>query len=556
MWECVRAGKCVTATGFELDLDEPAFQHHLDQPGLQPLQARELSHSKAGRTSKGASRGSKDAWANEEEQEDQGGSPVLVRGARGPSLKRAAGGQRVLTAAVGLREDGAADAEADGGARPRSSLPWEADVDKVPRHARQALPPSAADVPRHKEAAQGKAEGVSAHARERARVSTRPSDRDAGAMAEGGGRRGGGRVAAQVPCKNGDKGNKGGEGACLGGAVNAAVCGGPRAAVADKHGLSARGANDGAASDGAAHECSHAGRRGAVGVFDGFTFLLCEGAGMSARPSVHTAVSAGCRAAAVGKERGAETHGNGGGCGLSSHSSCGSGIPGLRQVIERAGGCVVAGQRAPGARAACARCPTCSRCPPVDYEVFPVWPLSPAYLGEQGCEHEQRGVEGEDLDRVALAACQRCKVLEGKDARGAETCKTGGGVTGTVQVSEFWVRKCAALGERVAVASLRLHLPYSLPQVEDKLAPLRGLHVCLSGVHGQEKRFYKWLITQVQPTIPKPSQCVPRTWHGCGIPVACVWRIPCHARVTPTPRPRHAPERGRRWGQDLRKYAI
>ncbi len=266
-----------------------------------------------------------------------------------------------------------------------------------------------------------------------------------------------------------------------------------------KHGMSARGANDSAAKEG-----SPAGPRGAVGIFEGFTFLLCEGAGMSAPPSVAAADSAGGRAAVVGKDRGEEMHGNGRGGGHRSSSS--SGIPGLREVIERAGGCVVGGQRAPGVCAACTPCSTCPRCPPVDYEVFPVWPLSPAHM--PGCEHEQRGVRAEDLGRAPLVACQRCKMLEGKDGRRLQTRKTAGGVTGTVQVSEFWVRKCAALGERIAVASLKLHLPYSLAQVEDKLVPLRGLHVCLSGVHGQEKRFYKWFITQVRRTIPKPSRCV------------------------------------------------
>jgi hypothetical protein len=541
VWACAKNGKYVAATGFELEFDTPVLQHS--------------THRRGGREER------QKGWGEEEDQgavadahqgavaadaEDAALSPILVRGAGGQSLQRGAGGQR----AGGQREEAAGPAS-------WCCLPIEC-VDQV--HARvPSMPGAPSDRETRRTWRQGnqKIECVAEDADAPERALTRPVGRDKGKRlsraAAGGGEgeeraeRGGGstadgtRATAQVSCKNGEKGkDRGKMGIEDVGGVDAlkrnrgethlavVASGRPGApgsrgqrlppAVMNRSGVPSLAANEGATIEGP--------RRGVVaapaGVFEGFTFMLCEGAGMdvlatgapSAASVVGVVVSATGLAATGTRigEGGAGSHGNGRGGGAGSS---GNGIPGLCEVIERAGGRVVRTGR--GLLDGWAPCPKCNRCPPVDYEVYPVWPLPRP--SEQGREREHAGepldqgtgapldqetprAAGESLPPLA-AACQRCKALE---ARGtAAGGKARGGATGTVQVSEFWVRKCAALGERVGVASQQLHLPNSLsslpPQQSAELRSMRGAHVCLSGVHGHEKRFYKWFITQVLPVL-------------------------------------------------------
>jgi len=577
VWACAKNGKYVAATGFELEFDAPVLE--FDASVLQ-----HSTHRRGGREER------RKGWGEEEDQgavaeahqgavaldaEDSALSPILVRGAGGQSSERGAGGQR----AGGQREEAAGPAS-------WCCLPIEC-VDQV--HARV---PSMSGAPSElrswrqgNQKSEREAEGADAPERALARPVGRDNgkrlSRAAGGWGEGeeraerggGSTAGGTRATAQVPCKNGEKGkDRGKKGIEDVGGVDAlkrnrgeahlaAVASGrpgapdsrgqrPPPAVMNRSGVPSFAGNEGATIEGP--------QRGVVaaraGVFEGFTFMLCEGAGMdvlatgapSAASVVGVVVSATGLTATGTRigERGAGGHGNGRGGGAGSS---GNGFPGLCEVIERAGGRVVGtGRGLLDGYTGWGACPKCNRCPPVDYEVYPVWPLPRP--SEQGREREHAG---EPLDQATLraageslaplaAACQRCKALEARGA--AAGGKPRGGATGTVQVSEFWVRKCATLGERVSVASQQLHLPNSLPslppQQSAELRSMRGAHVCLSGVHGQEKRFYKWFITQVLPVLSlcissaSYTRCLIFRFRYPGRLVARPFPITLHSRYT------------------------
>jgi len=551
----------VAATGFELEFDGRVLQHSTHRRGGREEKRKGWGEEDDRGSVAEAHQAAVAADAEDADAEDAASSPVLVRGAGEQSVKLGAGEQSGKRGAGGQRgqKEEAADAAS------LCCLPREC-VDKV--HARVPSMPGAPSEVSDRTWRQGnqKNERVTEGADAPKRVGARPVGRDgqrlsrvaAGGVEEerGGGSRGvGTRATAQVPCKNSEKGKDRGKagienvggvdaekgnsaGFGAGGAAHIefrgfAVAGEAHLAAVDQRppavmnrsGVPALAAIEGATFEGP--QCAVGAAR--AGVFEGFTFMLCEmDVVATGAPSAASVVVSATGLTATGTligKGGAASHGDGRGGGAGSR---GNGIPGLFEVIERAGGRVVGtGRGLLDGRTGCAPCPKCNRCSPVDYEVYPVWPLSRP--SEQGREREQGRAARESLDHAPLAAaCQGCKVLE---ARGAAACTRQGGATGTVQVSEFWVRKCAALGERVSVASLQLHLPNSLPSLPPeqaaKLRSMRGTHVCLSGVHGHEKRFYKWFITQVLPALSlKKPQPLFDSSASCTRHLICLFQYP------------------------------
>eukprot|EP00960_Hanusia_phi_P001393 39437-Hanusia_phi.AAC.1 len=65
---------------------------------------------------------------------------------------------------------------------------------------------------------------------------------------------------------------------------------------------------------------------------------------------------------------------------------------------------------------------------------------------------------------------------------------------GVQLASEYWVRKCAAVGKRFPLSSSPLHKPL---RREKPSAELQSLSVCVSGVYGHEKNLVRWLTEQV-----------------------------------------------------------
>ena len=163
-----------------------------------------------------------------------------------------------------------------------------------------------------------------------------------------------------------------------------------------------------------------------------------------------------------------------------------------------------------------------SRRPDVDYVVRPVWSGAGGTQRSTDDGRSGAGIDCLDLDssdwlqpydhldgktreHARLGSFQSAPVVRpegGSKGGGRRVSSQQGRVVGTAVVSEYWVRKCATIGKLLSVHDIFLHRPLAeygvRPAAIDQLLEcFRGRHICLTGVYGKEKRFYKWFITAV-----------------------------------------------------------